>query len=141
MIFMTLINFAVEHIKTIVIAALLVWFSFLIYIVGSSRGAEEVQKRFDNYVIQQSHELENLRYKYNRLSGDYEKARAARQSATRTITKEVIREVEKPVYRECVIPDDGVRLLNDARKGTSSTSEPAAAVPGDPAAPEGGDHG
>ena len=38
-------------------------------------------------------------------------------------TERVIHEVEKPVYRDCVLPDDGRRLLNDAINGASA--EPA----------------
>ena len=44
----------------------------------------------------------------------YQEAIVRLRTRVRTITKEVVREVEKPVYRECVIPDTGRVLLNDA---------------------------
>lgn len=47
-----------------------------------------------------------------------EKALTEQQSKAdkeqKVITKEVIREVEKPVYRECRTTDDGVRLIERA---------------------------
>lgn len=39
----------------------------------------------------------------------------------RTIYAKTQREVvEKPVYRDCVLPDDGVRLANEARRGAAA---------------------
>lgn len=54
----------------------------------------------------------------------------------RTIYQRTQREItEKPVYRDCVLPDDGVRLINVARAGSSGQSDdtvPAAgATPGE----------
>lgn len=44
-------------------------------------------------------------------------AMAPKQDA---ITERVIREVKtNTVYRDCVLPDSGVRMLNDAIRGTS----------------------
>jgi len=37
-----------------------------------------------------------------------------RRNEHSVITKEVIREVEKPVYRECRTTDDGVRLIEES---------------------------
>ena len=53
-----------------------------------------------------------------------------------TITQEVERVVEKPVYRDVCFDDDGLRLIGAAISGRASASEPAPAVPG-PAEPGG----
>lgn len=51
-----------------------------------------------------------------------------------TITKEAERVVEKPVYRNVCLDDDGLRILARAITDQPATGEPAAAVPGlDPA--------
>jgi hypothetical protein len=44
--------------------------------------------------------------------------------------------VDRPVYRNVCIDDDGVRLINDAIAGRADSGEPATAVPGS-AAPAG----
>lgn len=72
------------------------------------------------------------------MSSEYDlaQANAALAKKARVITKEIVREVEKPVYRDCRIPDDGVRLLQRARgqpEAAPSAGRPGA-VRGDPAA-------
>lgn len=47
----------------------------------------------------------------------------------REITKEVERVVEKPVYRDVCLDDDGLRVLRSAIGGASA-GQPARAVPG-----------
>jgi hypothetical protein len=53
-----------------------------------------------------------------------------------TITEEVERVVEKPVYRDVCLDADGLRVLSDAIRGTDPAGQPAGAVPG-PAAAQG----
>jgi hypothetical protein len=52
-----------------------------------------------------------------------------------TITEEVERVVEKPVYRDVCLDADGLRVLSDAIAGAGAAGEPARAVPGSGAAP------
>lgn len=47
-----------------------------------------------------------------------------------TITEEVERVVEKPVYRDVCLDDDGLRALRAAIGPGAAASEPARAVPG-----------
>lgn len=47
-----------------------------------------------------------------------------------TITQEVERVVEKPVYRDVCLDADGLRVLADAIAPRAAASEPARAVPG-----------
>lgn len=46
-----------------------------------------------------------------------------------TVYRDVERVVEKPVYRDVCLDDDGMRVLRAAIAGTAA-SEPASAVPG-----------
>lgn len=66
----------------------------------------------------------------------FEKARVVRQQEAQVITREIIREVEKPVYRECAVPADGVRLLNAARGHDEDPGEPDSPLPPNPEATE-----
>ncbi len=66
-------------------------------------------------------------------AADVERQKATGKVIYRTITEQVNVEVEKPVYRDCVLPDDGVRLWNDANAGRISKA--AAAGKPDPALP------
>lgn len=47
-----------------------------------------------------------------------------------TITQEVERVVEKPVYRNVCLDDDGLRILERAITGESAAGEPASALSG-----------
>ena len=80
--------------------------------------------------------MEQERQRADEAAADYELAREQRQVVTRTITKEIVREVEKPVYRECRVPVDGVRLINAARRGAEAerAREPVGPLPADPTA-------
>lgn len=82
------------------------------------KAIEEERARSSNAVARYTAELEALRRRAS------------------TTTREVIREVEKPVYRDCTLPPDGVRLLNEARRGPTATpSGTPSGVPADPDAP------
>lgn len=49
----------------------------------------------------------------------------------RTIYQRTQREItEKPVYRDCVLPADGVRLINAARAGSAGQSDGAVPTAG-----------
>lgn len=72
----------------------------------------------------------------------FEKYKQAHAATQQTIVKEVIREVSKPVYRKCVVPPSGVRLLNSARTGEApSTPQPDDPVPAPSAPAEPSDFG
>lgn len=62
------------------------------------------------------------------------KAKEDKQGEQRTRTIRVL--VDRPVYRNICIDDDGVRLLNAAIEGRDDSGEPAPALPGS-AAPAG----
>ncbi|MCE8023677.1 hypothetical protein [Billgrantia aerodenitrificans] len=59
-------------------------------------------------------------------------ARLAELTANeRVIDRGIIREIEKPLYRNVCLGDDAVRLLNDAATGRApDPAEPAAALSG-----------
>lgn len=67
---------------------------------------------------------------FNKLADDYERAKADRKVVYETITKTVDRIVDRPVYRNVCIDDDGLRQINAALAGKrADSSQPVAAVP------------
>ncbi len=78
--------------------------------------------------------------KEDAASGALEQDREKARTVYRTITKEVDRVVEKPVYRDACFDPDGVRLANAALAGALLPArEPDRRVP--PAGPSGGREG
>ena len=67
----------------------------------------------------------------NKLSADLEYQKANQKVVYETITKTVDRIVDRPVYRNVCIDDDGMRQINDALAGKSSTDsgQPGSTVP------------
>lgn len=65
----------------------------------------------------------------DKASESYEGDRAASKTEFTTITKEVERVIEKPVYRNVCIDDDGLRQLERAARTTGYSGEPAPRVP------------
>jgi hypothetical protein len=114
------------------------------YSLAAKRAAHEVhavEKRLEGYKAAQEKRQQELQQRYDTVSQEYEAARAKREVVTRTITKEIVREIQKPVYRECVVPADGVRLLNAARSEPIDPSEFAPALPADSPTRRGSDYG
>ena len=72
----------------------------------------------------------------DRAAAGHEADKAKLRTEFLTITQEVERVVEKPVYRDVCFDDDGLRLIGAAISGRAAASEPAPAVPG-PAEPGG----
>lgn len=70
----------------------------------------------------------------NRTSTHFEKARTQNETRTRTITVEVDKIIERPVFRNVCIDADGLRLLNSQIRRDTATGQPGSAVPGPAAA-------
>ena len=62
----------------------------------------------------------------NAVSANTEAAIQNIRVENRTIYQRTQREItEKPVYRDCVLPDDGLRLVNTARAGAAGQLDSA----------------
>lgn len=64
----------------------------------------------------------------NQVSAELEQARNDRKIVYRTITKQVEKIVDRDVYRNTCVDDDGLRAINAALAGHTSAGEPAPAV-------------
>lgn len=70
----------------------------------------------------------------NRGSTTFEKDRTQNETRTRTITVEVDKIIDRPVFRNVCVDPDGLRLLNAQIRRGATASEPGSAVPGPAAA-------
>lgn len=103
------------------------------FTVGVKLGGDSEARRTQRVIADMQARVDASNARADEASKKFEKARAVRQQQAQVITKEIVREVEKPVYRECAVPADGVRLLNAAR-GYEGPGQPDGAVPADPEA-------
>lgn len=58
------------------------------------------------------------------LAASFEADRAALQTRTRTLTRYAERIVERPVYRDCQLDADGLRLIQSADRGDLPAAAP-----------------
>lgn len=65
----------------------------------------------------------------DKASEGYEADRSSAKTEFTTITKEVERVIEKPVYRNVCIDDDGLRQLERAARSTGYSGEPPSGMP------------
>jgi len=79
----------------------------------------EEQKQKD--LLQQ--EINTKNEENNKLSAELEIAQKNRRIVQNVITKEIKTEVEKPVYRDCIIPLSGVQLLNKMSESLNKSRE------------------
>lgn len=82
---------------------------------------------------QQSQARSQIR-QIDKASEGYEGDRAATRTEFIEITKEVERVVQKPVYLNVCLDDDGLRQLERAAATTGYSGKPAAGMPAGPAA-------
>lgn len=57
----------------------------------------------------QLQEVEELNNKYNEASSQYQSDLVTLKQDTKVITKQVVKEVAKPIYTECKITDDAIK--------------------------------
>lgn len=70
----------------------------------------------------------------DQASTGFEKDRGKNELRTRTITVEVEKIVDRPVYRNVCLDADGLRLLNEQIRRADDTGQPGDQLPGPDAA-------
>lgn len=73
--------------------------------------------------------LVQLRERENAIADQLAKRMAAAQFRERVIERERIKIVDRPVYNNVCLDDDGVRLINRARAAQGDTTKPIDPVP------------
>lgn len=104
--------------------ALVVGFGLGWGVHGWKTGAEEAER------LQVAQELASEQQrKIEALSAQFETQRAASQARERVVVKEVQRVLEKPVYRNVCLDDDGLRILSDDGAASNARRQLSPAVP------------
>lgn len=106
------------------VGALVVGFGVGWQVHSWKTGAEEAQRQ------QAAQELANESQRLvSRASAQHETRREQREARERVVVREVQRVVEKPVYREQCLDDDGLRILTEDIAASNARRELAPAVP------------
>lgn len=84
--------------------------------------AEHVREKAD-LIIKAQKDLQAEIDRKHQLALDYEKKLQDMAGKVRTIVKTVEKEVEKPIYKECVLPVTGVATINNAAKTLNEARE------------------
>lgn len=115
----------------------------LIFGAGTWAGAKWTGTAFEKYKAEVAQEkleqqtallkaISEANARTAEVESAYQEEIARLKMRVRTITKEVIREVEKPVYHECVLPESGRVLLDDAIRAANTAAGFDGEVPPDP---------
>lgn len=95
----------------------------LAFIAGARYNeADHVREKAD-LMMKAQKDLQAEIERKHKLALDYEKKLQDMAGKVRTIVKTVEKEVEKPIYKECVLPVTGVATINNAAKTLNEARE------------------
>lgn len=84
--------------------------------VAEKKCATRIQKLKDD----QQKALVEKQNKINKVSADYEQLKSEQRVKVETVTREVQKIIERPVYQSVCIDDDGLRIINSLIPDDSS---------------------
>lgn len=84
--------------------------------VAEKKCATKIQKLIDD----QQKALIEKQNKINKVSADYEQLKSEQRVKVETVTREVQKIIERPVYNNVCIDDDGLRNINSLITNDSS---------------------
>jgi hypothetical protein len=105
-----LIAFVLQYWKQFALALAFVG-AFLAGVKYESNSCEVEKQQIINEYTQMIQDEVDRRYK---ISTEYEDKIANLKGETRTIIETIEVEVVKPIYKDCKVPESGVKLLNDS---------------------------
>ncbi|MEQ1203044.1 hypothetical protein ABLT98_04250 [Acinetobacter baumannii] len=123
---MTYLLIAAKYWRAIIIGLLafllLITLMLLNVKTGKLKDAEKkCQQRIQAIEQAQYKALNEANAKANQVSAAYEQVKAEQNTKVETITREVQKIVERPVYKSSCIDDDGVYQINDLIKAGNTT--------------------
>jgi len=100
------------------------WLGQIAYTNHLSRKLQDAESKCQAKIqeIEQKHlnALAEKQNAINQVSADYEKAKSEQRVQVETITREVQKIIERPVYQQHCFDDDGVSAINSLVAGDSS---------------------
>jgi hypothetical protein len=106
-------------------------YAYVVVAAIAAVGAWQVQNwRYDamekDRAQQEAKEQIRKAERVDQAAAAHEKDKVRIETKYRTVTKEIVREVEKPVYRNVCISPDGVRNINDLIEHDAASESPRA---------------
>lgn len=95
----------------------------LAFVAGARYNEAEHVREKAELMIKAQKDLQAEIDRKHQLALDYEKKLQDMAGKVRTIVKTVEKEVEKPIYKECVLPVTGVATINNAAKTLNETRD------------------
>lgn len=95
----------------------------LAFVAGARYNEAEHVREKAELMIKAQKDLQAEIDRKHQLALDYEKKLQDMAGKVRTIVKTVEKEVEKPIYKECVLPVTGVATINNAAKTLNEARE------------------
>lgn len=86
------------------------------------------EKEKAELVIKAQKDLQDEIDKKHKLALEYEKKLQDMALKVRTIVKTIEVEIDKPIYKECVLPPSGVSTINNAAKTYNESRETSKAI-------------
>jgi len=124
--------FLIKYGKHIAIVLVTLAIVASVFFAGRTSGLNEGEVKLQKEVITHQQEIiklkdenaKNLKEtldKYASASDKFEENLKNLKTREKIIENTVIKEVEKPVYNQCLVPESGVKTLNDAAKTLNDT--------------------
>lgn len=140
--FQLVLNFKTLIITGIVALVLVGGLLTKTYYSGYTAGKEACelkhQKEYEKLKEDYEKQLDAERKKNEDLATKLDNKLVEVKTITKVITRNVLKEIEKPVYHDCIVPDSGLRIRNEAaakynssRTGASDPTTSDSTVPTD----------
>jgi|SRR5882757_3234625 len=107
------------------------WYIYVALFVAYSLGVWHVSSKYQEadhlkdqvaYQEQYIKDKQTLQDKADKAGADLATLQQTRAAGHTLVQKETIHEIEKPVYRDCTTPADGMRILNEAINNANKAS-------------------
>lgn len=91
------------------------------FVAGYKYSSALSDKEKADLVIENQKLMQEENKRMHDISLDYEKRLQEAKGNVKVVVKTIKTEVEKPVYKECIVPVSGVKILNDSVKSLNDT--------------------
>lgn len=99
------------------------------YFHGLEVGRDRAERKQNEAIASANAERDRLRVRMEQTSHNHLLAEQARETTQREIIRESVKILDRPVYRNIVADDDGVRLLDRAADNANAKRAGASADP------------
>lgn len=106
----TALTLLAKYWKPLVIGLVLI----AVYLAGVNYANNACEREKSDLVRKYTQLIQDEVDRRQQVSEDYEKQLAQLKTDVRTITETIQVEIVKPIYKECRLPESGIKLLNES---------------------------